>query len=228
MRILVADDDRTLADVIAFALKREGYDVILAEDGEAALQRWEQDHPDLVLLDINMPKLNGFSVCRRIRDHDDTPIILLTVLGEEEHILRGLNLGADDYITKPFSPRQLVARVRAVMRRARQAAPVLKRQVGHLSLDLNRRELSLDQSPAIQLTALELRLMDCLMINVGQVVSSEILIDYIWGSWGGDMDMLRQVVHRLRGKIGADVSAGVRINNIPGTGYELVLLHIDQ
>lgn len=120
MKALIVDDDRTLADVIAFTFKREGFEVILAEDGESAYRRWQDDNPDLIILDVNLPKEDGFTVCKRIREQSDIPIILLTVRSDEEDILGGFHLGADDYITKPFSPRQLMARVKAVMRRAKK------------------------------------------------------------------------------------------------------------
>ena len=115
MKALIVDDDRVLADVVAFTLRREGFEIVMAYDGDTALQRWFNEKPDLVVLDVNLPKLDGFAVCRRIREQADTPIILLTVRGEEDDVVRGLELGADDYITKPFSPRQLVARTQAVM-----------------------------------------------------------------------------------------------------------------
>lgn len=222
MKVLIADDDRTLADVIAFTFKREGFEVILAEDGESAFQRWENDSPDLLILDVNMPKEDGFSVCKRIRELSDTPIILLTVRSDEEDIVKGLNLGADDYITKPFSPRQLMARVKAVLRRAKQKTPVTMREAGNILLDLNRHELTITGRSPIKLSGLEMRLMDCLMINAGQIVTPEIIIEHVWGSQGGDMDMVRQLVHRLRTKVEIDPAEPVFINNVPGVGYELV------
>jgi len=117
MKVLVVDDDRVLADVITFTLRREGFVVIQAHDGAAGLERWADDQPDLIILDVNMPKISGFEVCRRIRMQANTPILMLTVRGEEDDIVGGLELGADDYIVKPFSPRQLVARVNAILRR---------------------------------------------------------------------------------------------------------------
>ncbi len=151
MKVLIADDDRTLADVIAFTFKREGFDVILAEDGESAYQRWLHDKPELLILDVNMPKQDGFSLCRRIREVSDVPIILLTVRSDEEDIVNGLSIGADDYITKPFSPRQLMARVKAVLRRAKQIAPVTSRQAGNIELNLNRHELTINGHRPIKL-----------------------------------------------------------------------------
>jgi DNA-binding response OmpR family regulator len=201
MKALVVDDDRVLADLVAFSLRREGFEVILAHDGEAALRRWAEEQPDVIVLDLNMPKLDGFAVCQQIREQADTPIILLTVRGEEDDIVRGLKLGADDYMVKPFSPRQLIARAQAILRRAGQTPTPAIRQVGELTLDPSRRELRLGQWEAVSLTPLENRLLDYLMINAGQILTIESLINHVWGSEGGDRDMLRQLVRRLRGKI---------------------------
>ncbi len=223
MKVLIADDDRTLADVTAFTFKREGFDVILAEDGEIAYQRWLDESPDLLILDVNMPKENGFQLCRKIREQSDVPIILLTVRNDEEDILGGFGLGADDYITKPFSPRQLIARVKAVLRRAKKRAPVTNRTWENLSLNLNRHELKIGDQEPIQLSGLEYRLMDCLMLNTGQIVTPEIIIDYVWGAQGGDMDMVRQLIHRLRSKLEKGSANTIGINNAPGIGYELII-----
>jgi DNA-binding response OmpR family regulator len=222
MKALIVDDDRTLADVVAFTLRREGYEVILAYDGETALDRWENETPDIIVLDVNLPKLDGFSVCRRIREYDDTPILLLTVRGEEDDIIQGLNLGADDYITKPFSPRQLVARAEAVLRRSGATQAATYRQVGRLCYDPNRREVTLGQSEPVSLTRLESRLLDCLMINAGQVMTTDTLIDHIWGPHGGNREMLRQLVRRLRRKIEPDSTQPTYIETVPGLGYGFI------
>jgi DNA-binding response OmpR family regulator len=254
MKALIVDDDRVLADVLAFTLRREGFEIILAHDGDTALRRFAEEAPDLVVLDVNMPRLDGFAVCRRIRQVADTPIILLTVRAEEDDIVRGLELGADDYMTKPFSPRQLVARAQAVLRRSRTArgsAVTGVQRVGNLALDASRREIRVlldegegtaagepfppgavqsprDASPSpISLTALECRLLAYLMLNAGHVLTADAIIGHVWGADGGDRDMLRQLVRRLRGKIrelgdGADEPAGVPvIETIPGVGYGL-------
>ena len=232
MKALVVDDDHVLADVLAFTLRREGFQVVLAYDGEAALQRWAEEQPDLIVLDVNMPRLDGFAVCKRIRAQADTPIILLTVRGEEDDILRGLELGADDYITKPFSPRQLVARAHTVLRRAGKATAPAPRQVGEWVLDPDRRELSIGAGAGVSLTPLESRLLDYLMLNAGQVLTADAFIRHVWGAEGGDRDMLRQLVHRLRLKIaqardaGAgelDSTAAVHIETVPGLGYGLTV-----
>jgi DNA-binding response OmpR family regulator len=219
MKALVVDDDRVLADLVAFTLRREGFQVIQAHDGEAALRRWSEEQPDLLVLDVNLPKVDGFTVCRRIRAEADTPIILLTVREEEDDIVHGLGLGADDYILKPFSPRQLVARVQAVLRRAGSLVTPAVRQVGAFSLDTSRRELHINAAPAIPLTALECRLLDYLMLNAHHVLTAEDILNHVWGAEGGDKDALRQLVHRLRGKIEPNPATPVYIQTVPGVGY---------
>jgi DNA-binding response OmpR family regulator len=182
-----------------------------------------------MILDLNMPKLDGFAVCRRVREQADTPIILLTVRGEEDDIVRGLELGADDYVVKPFSPRQLVARMQAVLRRAGKTPVPAMRQVGELTLDPSRREIRLGQGEVITLTPLENRLLDYLMLNAGQILTIESLISHVWGAEGGDRDMLRQLVRRLRGKIAqaspgrGDPAASVYIETVAGLGYGLIV-----
>jgi DNA-binding response OmpR family regulator len=221
MKALIVDDDRVLADLVAFTLRRDGFEVTQAHDGEMALRRWADEQPDLIILDVNMPKLDGFAVCRRIREQGDTPIILLTVRGEEDDIVRGLALGADDYIVKPFSPRQLVARAQAVLRRVGKTPAPAIRQVGELTLDPSRRELRLGEGEAITVTPLENRLLDYLMINAGQILTIETLINHIWGAEGGDRDMLRQLVRRLRSKIEPNPAQPIYIETVPGLGYGL-------
>jgi DNA-binding response OmpR family regulator len=202
MKALIIDDDLALADVVSFALRRAGFEVIKAYDGQSALDRWQADSPDLIILDLNLPKLDGLSVCRRIRAQADTPIIMLTVRGDEDDIVQGLQLGADDYVVKPFSPRQLVARVEAVLRRygSPPSAPG-PLTVGDLTLDTSRCTVFRAGELVAKLTRLECRLLEVLLLNRGQVLSTDGLIDHIWGPQGGDRDMLKQLVYRLRRKI---------------------------
>jgi DNA-binding response OmpR family regulator len=212
-------------------MRRAGFQVIQAFDGEAALQRWAEEQPDLIILDVNLPKLDGFAVCRRIREQADTPILLLTVRDEEDDIVHGLELGADDYITKPFSPRQLVARAQAVLRRVGKIPAPAVRQVGELTLDPSRREMHIGRGEMISLTPLESRLLDHLMLNAGHVLTADAIIEHVWGPEGGDRDMLRQLVHRLRGKIAQacrlgwasepDLTQPDYIETVPGLGYGL-------
>lgn len=221
MKALIVDDDRVLADVIAFTLRRDGFQVILAYDGSTAIQRWSEEQPDIIILDVNMPKMDGFAVCRRIREKSDTPIILLTVRGEEDDIVQGLEIGADDYIVKPFSPRQLVARAHAVLRRAGQTPHPTKIQVGDLMYDSTKREVSIGSSNPTSLTPLESRLLECLIVNAGQVLTTNAIIDHVWGPSGADSDMLRQLVRRLRRKIEPDPVNPTYIKTVPGLGYGL-------
>lgn len=220
MKALIVDDDLALADVVAFTLGRAGFETILAHDGQTALERWRAETPDVIILDLNLPKLDGFAVCRRIRAEDDTPIVMLTVRNEDDDVVQGLNLGADDYVVKPFSPRQVVARVEAVLRRA-GAPPVTPGPVtvGDLVLNVPRLELSRGNKALASLTRLEARLLEILMINCGQVLPTERLIEYIWGTSGGDRSMLKQLVYRLRRKIEKDPSQPQYLETVPGVGY---------
>ena len=220
MKILVVDDDRVLADVITFMLHKEGFEVIKAFDGVSALERWEKEDPDLLVLDLNMPKMGGFEVCRRIRAQGDTPILMLTVRGEEEDILSGFEIGADDYIVKPFSPSQLVARVKAILRRSKGKPIKTEIVVGNITIFPGKRELRIESQPEpISLTHLENLLLEYLMINAGQVLSIDMIIDQVWGPSAADRDMLRQLVHRLRMKIEPDPAVPVYIQTVPGLGY---------
>jgi DNA-binding response OmpR family regulator len=161
VKILIVDDDADLLDLTGYALRRDGFTVVQALDGEQALQRWERENPDLVLLDANMPKLNGFEVCRRIRQASTTPVIMLTARDDEEDILQGLELGADDYVTKPFSAKQLIARIRAVIRRCQgdpYRQPVSELRAGDVVLDLQSHEAR-KNGAVVQLTPLEFRLL---------------------------------------------------------------------
>ena len=223
MKILVVDDDRVLADVVTFMLHKEGYQVIQAFDGLMALERWKEDQPDLVVLDVNMPKMDGFEVCKKIRAEDDTPILMLTVKGEEEDILSGFEIGADDYIVKPFSPGQLVARVKAILRRATGKTPLPEIEVGDLKFYPDKRTVEIKPNPEpVMLTHLENRLLEYLMINAGRVLTMEMIIDHVWGPGGADRDMLRQLVHRLRLKIEEDPAEPVYIKTVPGLGYGMM------
>lgn len=223
MKILVVDDDRVLADVLTFMLHKEGFEVIQAYDGVAALERWEKEEPDLLVLDVNMPKMSGFDVCRRIRAIGDTPILMLTVRGEEEDILNGFEIGVDDYMVKPFSPGQLVARVKAILRRSKGKPIKAEVIVGSITLRPGKREVKFDsQLEPVSLTHLENQLLDYLMINAGQVLTTDMIIDHVWGPSGADRDMLRQLVHRLRVKIEPDPSAPIYIQTVPGLGYGFI------
>lgn len=226
MKILVVDDDRVVADLVIFTVRRAGYEAILASDAASALRRWTEDQPDLILLDINLPGTaqlkDGFAICQHIRSQSDIPVILLTVRGEEDDIIHGLEAGADDYVLKPFSPRQLVARVQAVMRRGRSKdsspSPASFSSDG-VSFNPRLREVSLAEGTTKSLTSLESRLLEALMLNTGNILTTDDLISDVWGASGGSSEMLRQLVRRLRTKIEKDPTKPYFIQNVPGLGY---------
>jgi DNA-binding response OmpR family regulator len=227
MKILVVEDDRVVADLIVFTVRRAGYEAVMANDAVSALRRWQEDQPGLILLDINLPGTpelkDGFAICRRIRRESDLPIILLTVRGEEDDIVNGLESGADDYILKPFSPRQLVARIQAVLRRASSRGSTRPATFSVKGLEFNPklREVRRENGENISLTSLENRLLESLMLNEGQVLTIDDLISDIWGAGGASSEMLRQLVRRLRAKVEPDPANPHYIHNIPGVGYTL-------
>ncbi|MCX6049570.1 MAG: response regulator transcription factor [Chloroflexi bacterium] len=222
MKILVVEDDLALSDVIAFTLRRAGFEILTAYDGLAALASWETNRPGLVVLDLNLPKLDGLEVCRRIRTVEKTPIIMLSVRSGDEIVVKGLELGADDYIVKPFSPSQLVARIRAVLRRAGIIETPGILAVADLTLERARNEIQRTGQQPIRLTQLEVRLLEALMLNAGQVLSSDQLITLVWGAEGGDRTMLKQLVYRLRTKIEPNPSHPTYIETVPSIGYTLI------
>jgi DNA-binding response OmpR family regulator len=223
MKILIADDDRDLLGLIAFTLTQAGYLVVKASDGPSAIHSFKGESPDLAVLDINMPGASGFQVCEAIRSQSRIPIMMLTVRGEEEDLIKALDLGADDYLTKPFSPRTLLARIKALLRRAgiENAAPV---SMGRLSLDAEEHTVRIDGGEVVRLTKLELRLLQMLLANVGRTVSSDRLLIQVWGHRNsGDRQLLKQLVHRLRHKIEADPANPQLLQTSAGSGYKLVV-----
>lgn len=221
MKILVVDDDIQLATIIAFTLQREGYTIVNAHDGVTALQLWEQEQPNLVLLDVNLPQMDGYEVLRRIRAVGKTPVLMLTVRNAEEDMVSGLDLGADDYITKPFSPRTLLARIRAVLRRIGEV-PADDLTLGDFTLDLDRQEVRRASEASIKLTPLEFRLLHYLLVNQNHVLSNDNLIEHVWGySDTGDKMLLKQLVRRLRRKIERDPATPRYLHNVAGVGYVL-------
>jgi DNA-binding response OmpR family regulator len=223
MKALIVDDDLALADVVSFTLRRAGYEISAAYDGLTAIQRWQQERPDFIILDLNLPRLSGLEVCRRIRAESDVPILILSVRGEDDDIVTGLQVGADEYVVKPFSPRQLVARVEALLRRSGSAGPVPDSlNAGNMRLDPARSELYICGDLKSRLTRLENELLQSLLLNHDQVLSADVLIDHVWGPGGGDRAMLKQLVYRLRRKMQNAGGECPDIETIPGVGYTLV------
>jgi DNA-binding response OmpR family regulator len=222
VKVLLVDDDAELVDVLAYALRREGYTVLTAPDGEQALQRWEAERPDLILLDGRLPKVDGFEVCRRVRQASETPIIMLTARDEEADVLRGLQLGADDYVTKPFSARVLAARMRTVLRRIKKDKPARAQlRVGDLVLDLQSHEVTKGGTP-VQLTLLEFRILYLLAMNEGRVVPYARLVEYAWGYAGeGTSGLLKAHLSHLRTKLALPAAGPGSVTAVLGVGYSL-------
>ncbi len=230
MKALIVDDDHTLADLLEFTLRRAGFESYLAYDIPSALNLFQKETVDVVVLDVNLPgKSNikdGFDVCQIIRQTSNVPIILLTVRNEEEDILKGLKLGADDYILKPFSPRQLVARIHTVLRRSKNTPIKTGEPYTHKDIvfDPGCREFTRKGKKSIILTRLEARLLATLMLNSGQILLAENIISQVWGPGGGSTEMLRQLVRRLRVKIEPDPCNPTLIMNLPGIGYGFAVM----
>lgn len=221
-RVLVVEDDPTVSDVVARYLERDGFTVESVSDGHEALARSDAQLPDLVVLDLMLPGLDGLEVCRRLRARAPVPVIMLTARGEEEDRILGLELGADDYMAKPFSPRELMARVHAVLRRAQSALPVTEAlatiETDGLVVDLGAREVRL-RGDLVALTAKEFDLLAFLAQQPRQVFRRDELFERVWGYTYGDSSTVTVHIRRLREKIENDPSAPTRITTVWGVGY---------
>jgi two-component system response regulator VicR len=227
MRILLVDDDRELIDLLAFALTRAGLEPIAAHDASGAMRQYEEREPDLVVLDINLGNSNGLDVLKELRRRGQLPVIMLTALDSEEDKVRGLELGADDYLTKPFSHRELIARIRAQLRRSGQDWQPAKRvaetrlQVGSITLDMADHSVT-KGGQQLSLTVTEFRLLHCLMSHAGTVVPTGTLLKQVWGYHDpGGSDVVRVTVHRLRRKLDEDPTRPGLLHTIPGVGVLL-------
>jgi DNA-binding response OmpR family regulator len=219
MSILIVDDDVELVGLLRFALDAAGYDVLTAFDGEQALLRLQEHKPELVILDVNLPVRDGFQVLAELRRTSHVPVMMLTVRTTEEDEVEGLDLGADDYLRKPFSPRALLARVRSLLRRGTEAVedPVLA--WGPLSIDVERSEARVNEA-LIRLSPLELRLLRLLLSYRGRPVDADRLISFVWADRdAADREALKQVVHRLRRKLALAGGDAAWIEYIPNAGY---------
>ena len=222
-KILVVDDEKPIADIIKFNLEREGFEAITAFDGAEALAIAERERPDLIILDIMLPKIDGLEVCRRIRAGSRVPVLMLTARGEEVDKVVGLELGADDYVTKPFGMRELMARVKAILRRATASVqPEGSRerfQVGDLIIDPQTYEV-FKEGRTIVLTNKEFELLRFLASHAGQVFTREVLLNEVWGyEYYGDTRTVDVTVRRLREKIEDDPSDPKYIQTRRGVGY---------
>ncbi|MFB3739140.1 MAG: response regulator [Candidatus Velamenicoccus archaeovorus] len=224
-RVLVVEDEPALADTVRYNLEREGFTVTVATDGRTALERFEAGSPGLVILDLMLPEMSGLDVCRAIRATSDVPIIIVTAKDSEADKVAGLELGADDYVTKPFSMRELVSRVRANLRRARPAPPVAveeQLQGGPVVMDVAGHEVAVRGQP-VTLPPKEFELLEAFLRRRGRLLTREFLIEEVWGpSYFGDTKTLDVHVKRLRSKIEEDPHHPVHLVTVRGLGYKFV------
>jgi DNA-binding response OmpR family regulator len=224
VKILLVDDDDELRAILGFALRQAGWLALEARTGDEMLRVLAADEPALVVLDLNLGREDGLDLLPRIRDLSRAPVLVLSVRSSEEDVVRALDLGADDHLAKPFSPRTLLARVRALVRRGRGGAPAEPTVVGPYRLDVDRRTLSIEDAPSVRLTPLELRLVQILLAQAGEAVGAERLIAHVWGARGyGDRQLLKQLVHRLRQKVEGDPAAPRWLETEASSGYRLRL-----
>src|SRR5450759_2560123 len=222
--ILTADDDPQLLRLVMRNLQLEDYNVLVASDGKQALEQIETHQPDLVLLDVMMPKMDGFTVCQRVREFSSVPIIMVTARGQEQDRVRGLDLGADDYLTKPFGVDELLARVRAVLRRSRftasdqaSASPTLT--IGEITIDYAQHLVTMG-GQEVELTPTEYRILAYLAQNAGRVVTQDLLLEHVWGAeYVGESHILQVNVNRLRHKLEPDPVHPCYILTKVGIGY---------
>lgn len=221
-RILVVEDEPVVVEVVERYLLREGYSVLTAGDGEAGLQKYTESRPHLVVLDLMLPKLGGMEVCRRIREQSRTPIIMLTARGDEMDRIAGFETGADDYLAKPFSPRELVARVKAVLRRSYDDATADPGGLvvsGDITIDPRSRTVDVGGT-SVDLTAREFDLLQFLTANSGTVFSREQLLERVWKyEWYGDASTVTVHIRRLRTKVERDPENPRHIKTVWGIGY---------
>lgn len=221
-RVLVVEDEVNLREPLVYLLQKEGYDVIEAEDGRVALELFESHNPDLLLLDLMLPGLSGNEVCRQIRTSSEVPIIMLTAKGDEVDKVVGLELGADDYVTKPYKTSELLARMRAVLRRGRKVAQVEQGtlRAGPVVMDIERHIVTVS-GERIQMPLKEFELLELLMENVNRVLTRGQIIDRVWGSnYFGDTKTLDVHVKRIRSKIEEDPSRPKLLQTVRGLGYK--------
>jgi DNA-binding response OmpR family regulator len=223
MRVLLFEDDTDMLDVTAYALRKHGYDVVGVADGASALERCQRERPDLVLLDVNLPYMSGFDICREIRKHSSMPIIIVTASGDDAHVVEGFESGADDYVVKPVSYRQLAMRMRAVIGRHTDA-PIIESstvaQSGDVWVDLSAHEVR-KAGVAVRLTRLETRILYLLVSNPGRVVRTDRLIEFAWNYEAGDSFALKTHICHIRHKLSLVKGQSGYISSVPQIGYML-------
>ena len=222
LHILIADDEPKYAYALQVILEDEGYETLIAQDGAGAVETAQREAPGLILLDVQLPKLDGFEACRRIRAFSMAPIIMLTARAQKSDVVQGLEAGADDYVTKPFSTEELLARLRAVLRRAGQGESVPLEpvfQAGDLRVDYASQRVYVAEQE-VRLTPTEYKLLCELTRAAGRIVPQEVILENVWGpGYAGEDQLIPRVIHRLRKKIEPDPSAPRLIITRPGQGY---------
>lgn len=219
--ILIVDDEVSIRELIRFNLEKEGFYTVSAGDGPEALEIFRSKRPDLVLLDIMLPTMDGWEVCKILRRESNVPIIMLTAKGDESERISGLEMGADDYITKPFSPKELIARIRAVLRRANPEEETTQVTLDDLVIDVDRHEVTVAGRP-ISLTPKEFDLLLLLVRNRGKVLSRDMLLETVWGyDYGGETRTVDVHVRRLRQKLNDDPTNPKYIHTVHGVGYKV-------
>ena len=221
-KVLLIDDDVDLLQLASMIFKKEGAQIVTARDGLEGVSKLFTHHPDLIILDVMMPGINGFEVCQRIRQVSDTPLIMLTALNHEQEMLRGLDAGADDFLSKPFNADILLARARTVLRSSehlKSQDDAMNYNNGHLSIDINRRE-ALIRGKRIKLTPLEFRLLAYLARNAGKVLTFQQILSNVWGNeYQGSIDYVHVYVSHLRRKLEEDTRSPRYILTLHGVGY---------
>ena len=226
IKALIADDQPQIAEVLRLYCEKEGYVTRVAANGEEALQLFDSFQPDVVLLDVMMPKVDGFEACRQIRARGNTPVIMITARGEDYEKIMGLDIGADDYIVKPFSPEEVMARVRAVLRRLVREDAGQELRLGSLVVNLSQYEASVAGAP-LTLTKKEMELLYTFASNPGRVFSREKLLSLLWGyDYLGDARTVDSHVKRLRAKVDAIPHPDWAIATVWGVGYKLEVTHV--
>lgn len=222
VKILIVDDEPSITESIQYNLEKEGFSTLVASDGEKALEAFAKEKPDMVILDLMLPNISGEDVCKYIRKDSQVPIIMLTAKGEEIDRIVGLEIGADDYLAKPFSMRELIARIKAILRRITDSATPKEEAsitVGSFELDKKRHEMRLANTP-LELTLKEFEIMELFIRNTGQALTRDVILNRIWGEdYFGGTKTVDVHIRRLRKKIERDPSCPQFIQTVRGVGY---------
>jgi two-component system, OmpR family, response regulator RegX3 len=221
-RVLVVEDEESYVAALSYVLEKEGFEVITASDGQQALQQFAETNPDLVLLDVMLPKLSGIDVCRQLRQTSDVPVIMVSARDDEIDKVVGLEIGADDYVTKPYSPRELLARMKAILRRSMLQETTSDQLVfGEIVMDLNRHRVT-RKGDLVKLPKKEFQLLEQFLRQPGKTLSRELLIDRVWGAdYVGDTKTLDVHVKRLRAKFEVEPGNPHLLHTVRGIGYRL-------